>query len=154
MGKVMAKVKLTNSTDRAKHTEGSIAETAVRTVEVEAMADTGATLLVITGAVASSLGVNEIRRTKVRYADGRVAPVSIVGPIHVEICGRSMSVDAVVEPHATQVLIGQIPLEGLDLVVDPKSREVSVNPASPDMSLLDMLSASKASIELRTDRAS
>jgi hypothetical protein len=38
-------------------------------------------------------------------------------------------------------LIGQI-LEGLDLVVDPKSREVTVNPASPDMPLLDLLRAS------------
>jgi hypothetical protein len=36
-------------------------------------------------------------------------------------------------------LIGQIPLEELDLVVDPKSRELSVNPASPDMPLLDLM---------------
>ena len=31
---------------------------------------------------------------------------------------------------------------GLDLVVDPKSREVRVNPASPDAPLLDILAAS------------
>ena len=140
----MAKCKLTNSTDRDNHAEGSIAESAIRSVEVEAMADTGATMLVITQAVASALGAREIRRTRVRYADGRVAPVTIVGPIHLEVCGRTMSADAVVEPLATQVLLGQIPLEELDLVVDPKSREVTVNPASPDMSLLDMMSASAA----------
>jgi hypothetical protein len=37
--------------------------------------------------------------------------------------------------------IGQIPLEELDLLVDPKSRELRVNPASPDAPLLDLLSA-------------
>ena len=38
-------------------------------------------------------------------------------------------------------LIGQIPLEELDLLVDPKSRQLRVNPASPDAPLLDLLSA-------------
>ena len=36
-------------------------------------------------------------------------------------------------------LIGQIPLEELDLIVDPKSRELLVNRASPDAPLLDLL---------------
>jgi hypothetical protein len=39
-------------------------------------------------------------------------------------------------------LIGQIPLEALDLIVDPKSRDLAVNPASPDTPLLDCLLAS------------
>src|SRR5258708_1260669 len=133
MGRVMAKVKLANFTDLEKAAEGSVAESAVRAMEVEAMVDTGATILVIPEAIAKTLGVREIRRTRVRYADGRVAPVSIVGPIFLEVCGRSMSADAVVEPNAHCVLLGQIPLEELDLVVDPKSRDVTVNPASPDM---------------------
>ena len=38
-------------------------------------------------------------------------------------------------------LIGQIPLEELDLLVDPKSHELRVNPASPDAPLIDVLSA-------------
>ena len=137
----MAKVKLTNSTDRDRHADGSLDQGAIRAVEVDATADTGATMLVIPEAIATVIGAREIRRTRVRYADGRVAPVRIVGPIHLEVCGRTMSADAVVEPHATQVLIGQIPLEELDLVVDPKSREIKVNPESPDMSLLDLMSA-------------
>jgi hypothetical protein len=44
-----------------------------------------------------------------------------------------------VDNHAT-ALIGQIPLEELDLIVDPKSRSLKVNPASPDVPLLDLLS--------------
>jgi hypothetical protein len=41
----------------------------------------------------------------------------------------------------TTPLIGQIPLEALDLVVDPRTRDVAVNPASPDMPMMDMLAA-------------
>lgn len=46
-----------------------------------------------------------------------------------------MTCDALVLPAGATALIGQIPLEGLDLIVDPKSREVRVNPLSPDMPL-------------------
>jgi hypothetical protein len=52
-----------------------------------------------------------------------------------------MFTDALVEAAGTMPLIGQIPLEELDLLVDPKSRELRVNPASPDAPLLDLLSA-------------
>jgi hypothetical protein len=48
---------------------------------------------------------------------------------------------ALVMPAGTAALVGQIPLEELDLIVDPKSREVRVNPASPDVPLLDVLKA-------------
>jgi hypothetical protein len=58
--------------------------------------------------------------------------------VRLEILGRDMTCDALVEPAGTTALIGQIPLEGLDLVVDPKSREVTVNPASPDSPLMDL----------------
>jgi len=53
-----------------------------------------------------------------------------------------MTCDALVLPAGTTALIGQIPLEGLDLVVDPKSRDVHVNPASPDGPLMELLRAS------------
>jgi len=35
-------------------------------------------------------------------------------------------------------LIEQIPLEALDLIADPKNRELRVNPESPDVPLLDL----------------
>ena len=41
-------------------------------------------------------------------------------------------------PAGTPALTGQIPLEALDLIVDPKSHEVRVNPESPDAPVLDL----------------
>jgi hypothetical protein len=64
-----------------------------------------------------------------------------VGGVHITILGRDTFTSALVEGPGTTALIGQIPLEELDLLVDPKSRELRVNPASPDAPLLDILSA-------------
>ncbi|MBI4703536.1 MAG: hypothetical protein HY744_20690, partial [Deltaproteobacteria bacterium] len=61
-----------------------------------------------------------------------------------EILGRETTCDALVLPEGATALVGQIPLEALDLVVDPKSREVTVNPASPDAPLFELLRAQAA----------
>ena len=77
----------------------------------------------------------------VRYANGAVAEIPWT-VVRVEILGRKTTCDALVQEAGTTPLIGQIPLEALDLVVDPKSQQVSVNPASPDAPMLDLLAAS------------
>ena len=100
-------------------------------------------MLVLPAAVCRRLGLRfERKRRKVRYADGRIADVRWVSGLRIDILGREMTCDALVEGARTTALIGQIPLEGLDLIVDPKSRAVRVNPASPDAPLLDLLAAS------------
>ena len=62
-----------------------------------------------------------------------------VGNLRLEILGREMTTDALILPAGATALIGQIPLEALDLLVDPKSGELRVNPESPDMPLLDLM---------------
>ena len=141
MGRVIMKVRLTNDADAENCRRGMIPSEEVREAEIEALVDTGATMLVLPGSVVATLGLPERGRRKVRYADGRVAEVGWVGGIRLEILGREMTCDALVEPHAGLALIGQLQLEELDLIVDPKSRELRVNPASPDLPLLDLLSA-------------
>jgi len=142
MGKIMMKLKLTNNTDLDKAQERLIPPERVRTVEVEALIDTGATTLVLPADVVQRLGLLEQGRRKVRYADGRVAEVPWVGGVRLEILGREMTCDALVEAAGTVPLVGQIPLAELDLVVDPRTREARVNPVSPDAPLLDLLAAS------------
>ena len=141
MGRVMAKVKLTNQTDVDNKQRGLISPERVRTVEVEGLVDTGATSLVIPAQIAIALGLSEIEQRTVRYADGRRAKRSVVGPLQIEILGRKMVGEAVMEPMGTQVLIGQIPLEALDLIVDPSTRDVQKNPRSPDLAQNDLLGA-------------
>ena len=139
----MTKIKVTNPTDVDMARQGLIPAEQVRSEELDALVDTGATMLVLPADVCRRLGLRfERQKRKVRYADGRVARVPWVSGVRIEILGRQMTCDALVEPRRTTALVGQIPLEGLDLVVDPKSREARVNPASPDAPLLDLLAAS------------
>ncbi len=141
MGRVMAQIKLTNHTDHQNVARGLIGPEEVRSRQIEALVDTGATMLVLPADVVAQLGLPHAGMRNVRYASGQVRAVPWVGGILIEILGREMTCDALVEEPGTTPLIGQIPLEGLDLVVDPKSRDVSVNPLSPDAPLMDAMTA-------------
>ncbi|HEX5097893.1 MAG TPA: retroviral-like aspartic protease family protein [Polyangiaceae bacterium] len=142
MGKVMSKVTITNQYDRWNVEQGTLQADRVRTVTLEALVDTGATTLALPADVVAALGLPEINRRRVRMANGAVEELAVVGGFMLEILGRTGMCEAFVLPAGTTPLIGQVPLEILDLIVDPKSREVTVNPASPDAPLLDLLRAS------------
>jgi clan AA aspartic protease len=137
----MQKITLTNSYDEEDVTRGHRKTADVRSTEIEALVDTGATMMVLPADAVSRLGLLPAGYRKVRYADGRVAEVPWVSGIRITILGRDTVTNALVEATGTTPLIGQIPLEELDLLVDPKSRELRVNPASPDAPLLDLLAA-------------
>jgi len=139
MGKVVTPVRLTNSFDAHDAERGLVPASEVRRVEIQALVDTGAAELAIPQEVATALGLPMIDRRKVRYADGRIDEVPYIGGLVIEILGRHFVSSAFVLPAGATPLLGLIPLEALDLVVNPRTQEVSVNPASPDIPLLDLL---------------
>jgi hypothetical protein len=59
--------------------------------------------------------------------------VVLVGPVEVRFENRSTIVKAIVLPGAEEVLLGAIPLEGLDVFIDPTNERLIVNPKSPNM---------------------
>ena len=141
MGRIMQLMKLRNSVDVVRAAEGQLAPDAVRHAEIEALVDTGATTLVLPADVVATLGLHVQGTRPVKYADGRVTDCPWVGNVEIEILGRKTITTALVHEAGTTPLIGQIPLEELDLLVDPKSRELRVNPASPDAPLMEIMSA-------------
>ena len=124
MGSVMTKVTLWNNTDLDKVAEGTLRPEEVRTAEIDALVDTGATQLVIPIDVCRRLGLRPGRTVPVLLADGSEREMTYMTSLHISILGRDMSCDALAAPEGTTALIGQIPLEALDLVVDPRSREL------------------------------
>jgi len=127
MGKVIEKVKITNLLDPAK------------SVEIEAVIDTGATMVVLPQNIVDKLGLKKIREAKVRYANSKVEAKSIYGVVTIEIKGRTGNFDVLAETEGSQPLIGQVVLEILDLVVDPRTRTLIPNPASPEMPMVEIL---------------
>lgn len=135
----MTKVILENATDRGKAEEGLITAAQVRRVELEALVDTGATMMVLPADVVAALGLTVRQYRPARLADGSLCDVGRVTGMWIEILGRDMTGDALVIPAGNQPLIGQVQLEVLDLIVDARSQEALVNPAHPDVPILDML---------------
>jgi clan AA aspartic protease len=135
----MTKVKLTNRENALLARRGLLPPERVRTLEVDALVDTGATMLVLPAEICRTLGLGEAGRRRVRYADGRRREIPWGTDLFIEILGRGMGCDARVETEGTVPLIGQIPLEGLDLVVNPKTGDLMPDPESPDAPLLDLL---------------
>jgi clan AA aspartic protease len=141
MGSVMTKVTLWNNTDLDKVAEGTLRPGDVRTAEIEALVDTGATQLVIPIDICRRLGLRPGRTVPVLLADGSEREMTYMTSLHISILGRDMSCDALASPEGTTPLIGQIPLEALDLVVDPRSRDLRTNPAHPDGPMMYALRA-------------
>ena len=127
MGKVVARIKLTSFDDPGK------------TKEIDAIVDTGATMLVLPAEIIAELGLRKIREVKVRYANNTQQTKGIYGVATLEVQGRSGNFDVVEEEPGTRALVGQIVLEELDLVVDLKGKRLIPNPDSPDIPLLEIL---------------
>lgn len=100
-------------------------------IEVQALADTGAMHLCIPEHVAIQLGLSEQEKREVTLADGSTRVLSYVGPIEVRFGNRRCFVGAMIKGDET--LLGAIPMEDMDLVIRPLTREVTVNPANPNI---------------------
>lgn len=126
MGKVVEKVRFTNSFDPE------------RSVEVEAVVDSGATMVVLPKSLVKMLGLKKVEDVKVKYADGSVKEKEVYGVVRVELMGRVGNFDVLAEDEGAQPLIGQIVLERLDLIIEPSTRRLTPNPRSPEMPMIEV----------------
>ena len=106
-------------------------QTDLSPIPVKALADTGALMLCIPEHLALQLGLETESVREVSVADGRSMNVPYVGPIKVSFGNRFCYVGALVL--GDEVLLGAVPMEDMDLVVNPSRREVTVDPASPNI---------------------
>jgi clan AA aspartic protease len=100
-------------------------------LEVDALADTAAVHLCIPSHIQIQLELEEIDKKEVTLADGSKKLVPYVGPVELQFKNRVGFAGAIVM--GDQTLLGAIPMEDMDLVISPKSREVDVNPSSPNI---------------------
>ena len=99
-------------------------------IDAAALVDTGAMHLCIPDAVRRQLKLEGATTRAVRIANGETIEVPYVGPVKIGLMGREVYTGAMVL--GTEVLLGAIPLEDLDLHVDPSKGKLIPNPDSPD----------------------
>jgi clan AA aspartic protease len=127
VGKVIERIKLTNIFDPAK------------SVETEAVIDSGATMLALPQNIVDQLALQKRRAVKVRYANNHTDEKSIYGVVEVDLMGRNGVFEVLAEPAGATPLVGQVILEVLDLLIDAKSKKLIPNPSSPEMPMVELL---------------
>jgi clan AA aspartic protease len=142
MGLVHADITLTNVEDQTAHRLGLV-DRRIRTEQVRVLVDSGALHLVITPDMQSLLELPKQSRARSVLANGHRIEADIVGPVEVRFDNRAVICQALVIPGADECLLGAIPMEGLDVIIDPAKQQLRVNPESPDMPLA-MLKGSKS----------
>ena len=129
MGEIRASVTLENRDDRALVYRGHGVEADVRRTTVEGIVDTGAVSLVIPEEIARELGLQPWGTRTVVYADERREERPVTD-VTIEIGNLATRTEAIVGPVGSQVLIGQLVLEALDLSAD--CRRGTLAPRHPE----------------------
>lgn len=103
-----------------------------QSVEVNALVDTGATFMCVPEEIALQLGfdITEVSRQVVTLADGHQRKVPKIAPIEIAFGNRTYVTEAVVL--GNEALLGVIPMEAMDLIVDPRQQILIANPQHPN----------------------
>ncbi len=128
LGRVLVTAKIENLGDLFMLDNGRIKPEEVRSVVVDrALVDTDASALSLPKSLIEKLGLRLIRTRKAVTSAG-VVDVGIYGTVRLTIQGRDMPTDVTEIPEECPVLIGQIPLEAMDWVIDMKNHCIIGNP--------------------------
>lgn len=136
MGMVRANVILTNVLDMANAKEHRIGEEEVRCMAVEMLVDSGSYKLCINEAVQEVLQLNYVGERKGQLANGETVHFPEVGPLHLKFENRTVVCTALVLPGNSDCLLGAIPMEEMDVLIDPLNERLIVNPAHPNYAIL------------------
>lgn len=128
MGKVLVTAKIENLEDLFHVSQGQLRAEQVRAVEVtDALVDTGATGLLLPKKLIAQLGLQPLRTRQARTIAGSVS-LSMYRAVRVTIQGRDCISDVAEIADEFSAVIGQVPLELLDFVVDPRGQRLIGNP--------------------------
>jgi len=125
MGIVQTEITLRNLKDNNLASSGHIKPEEIRTETVTAIADTGSMYLVITEELRQKLGLEIKEERTAHIANGQQIISKITEAVEVHWKDRETTVQAMVIPGAKKILFGALPMEAMDLMVNPVTQEVA-----------------------------
>jgi clan AA aspartic protease len=138
MGEVLVAATIENLNDLYEVKKGLRQADEVRRIEVpDALVDTGAKMLSMPRRLIEQLGLEYFETRHATTSAGR-KPFDIFRLVQLTIMGRQCPLDVAALPDDCPVLIGQIPLERLDFVVDPNKQQVIGNPEHGGEYMIEM----------------
>jgi clan AA aspartic protease len=132
MGLTYAEVELFNFADETLNEDGYLPKEKIRSIKINAMADSGAIRLAINDTIKNQLGLRVRQQLNISLADGTKRTLDVAGPIRLKFMERDCITDAFVLPDNEEALIGAVPMELMDLVIIPVENKLMYNPLHPD----------------------
>ena len=120
MGLIHAKLELANSKMES-----------LSPIVVKALVDTGVMTICVPEHVAVQIQFDEIEKREVTTGDEKSHFVPSVSPIQIKFENRTCFAGALVI--GDSVLMGEVPMEDMELVISPSRKSITVNPDSPNM---------------------
>ena len=138
VGRVLTEAKIENLQDQWDFLRGMLPAEQVRSAIVpDALVDTGATRLSLPTSLISQLGLRRTGSKQVRTSLG-IGTTQVYEAVRLTIQDRDCLVDVVEVPDGTPILIGQVPLELLDFIVDPKNHVLIGDPRHGGEFIIEM----------------
>jgi len=133
MGFIKATIEIANSFDMGTARRGKMKKEDVRRQEVEVLVDTGAYNLAINENLAAQLGLEIISSRSFELADGEIRQFGVAEPVEIRFKNRTTSCNPIVLPGKTEMILGCIPLEDMDIILDPRREVMELPPDRPYM---------------------
>ncbi len=116
---------------------GALPSHEVRSLETEALVDTGARYVSLPASEIARLGLRYVKSKKARTAAGLVEQ-RLFSPVRVTVQERDGISEVAELPEGSPALLGQLPLEQMDFWVDMANQKLAGNPEHGGQWMIDM----------------
>ncbi|MDP4263560.1 MAG: hypothetical protein Q8941_13620 [Bacteroidota bacterium] len=131
MGIVYAEIELINGGDLEMVRRKLMDQDEVKRMYVTALVDSGSIMLCINENIQEQLQLPVVDKRKAQMANSEIVECDVVAPVELRFKNRSTTCRALVLPGNSEVLLGAIPLEDMDVLIHPQRQELIVHPDHP-----------------------
>ena len=124
MGYVNTQITLKNIFDVRDARKGNLPEDKIRQATINVMVDTGASMLVIDEKIFKQLGVDVMEESEITLANDTKEKCKVTEPLVIKWEDRAVAMSALVIDDAPDFLLGVLPLEGMDLIIDTVNQKL------------------------------
>jgi clan AA aspartic protease len=121
---IHAAITLKNLDDTKQAKKGNLPEDKIRQATIDVMVDTGATTLVINEKLFRQLGLDVMEEREITFANDARETCKLTEPLEIHWENRCVAMSAIVVEDASDFLLGVLPLEGMDLMVDTVNQKL------------------------------
>jgi len=124
MGYVNTQVTLKNFRDVFNAKKGNLPEDKIRQTTVDVMVETGTFTLIINEPLFQQLGLDVIDEREITLANDAKDMCKVTEPLVIKWEDRAVVMSALVIKDAPELLLGVLPLEGMDLIIDTVNQKL------------------------------